>query len=507
MNSYLMFFIALLPILWLMTSLGVLKLPAHKACSIALAVTFGLAVLVWKMPFGAATSAAVEGALIGLWPIMIVIIAAIFTYNLALHTKSMDVIKKMLSGISTDRRIQVLILAWGFGGFLESVAGYGTAVAIPASILASLGFDPLFAAVICLIANTVPTAFGAVGIPVTTLAKVTDLNVMILSSEIGIQLALFIVIIPFILVAMTSKGFSGLKGVLGITLASGLSFALPQVLAARYIGAELPALLGSICSMAVTIGMAKLFHKDKTSSEESVISFKQGYMAWLPYILIFVFIIGTSPLLPNVNHLAGAVKSSFTIYQGEGAKATSFKWLATPGTLILIATFIGGIIQGAKFSEILDVLVKTAKQLTKSTITVVSIVAMAKIMGYSGMITSIAVVMVQITGKYYPLIAPLIGMLGTFVTGSDTSSNILFGELQKQVAGNIGASPYWLAAANTSGATAGKMISPQSIAVATSATGLVGLEGKIFNQTLKFCMVYVLALGILVYFGGWLAAI
>lgn len=175
-------------------------------------------------------------------------------------------------------------------------------------------------------------------------------------------------------------------------------------------------------------------------------------------------------------------------------------WLATPGTLIIIATFIGGLIQGAKFSEIVSVLVKTIKQMSKSAITIIAIVAMAKIMGYSGMIKSIAVVLVAVTGSYYPLISPIIGALGTFVTGSDTSSNVLFGGLQVEVAKTLGLNPYWLAAANTGGATAGKMISPQSIAVATAATGLVGAEGKILNATIKFCIVYVIVLGIMAYF-------
>ncbi|QZY53743.1 L-lactate permease [Crassaminicella profunda] len=505
MNSYLLFILALAPILWLMISLGVLRLPAHKTCTVTMFSTLVLAVFVWKMPFMTAITAAVEGAAIGLWPIMIVIIAAIFTYNLAVHTKSMDIIKKMLSSITTDNRVQVLILAWGFGGFLEAVAGYGTAVAIPASILASLGFNPLFAAVICLVANTVPTAFGAVGIPVTTLAKVTGLDVSLLSYNIVLQLAAFIVIIPFILVIMTTRSIKGLKGVVGITLASGLAFALPQIVVAKTLGAELPALIGSICSMATTILWAKVFLKGdegKTSKENSITA-KEGVLAWLPYILIFTFVIISSPLFPGVNEALIHIKSSFKIYIGEGAKSTTFKWIATPGVLIIFATLIGGKIQGASFSEMMKVFIATIKQLTKSTITVVAIVAMAKIMGYSGMITSIALVLVKITGKFFPIISPIIGTLGTFVTGSDTSSNILFGVLQKEVANSIGVNPYWLAAANTAGATAGKMISPQSIAVATSATGMIGSEGKIFNSTVKFCIGYVLVLGIVVYFGSF----
>lgn len=500
------FVIALIPIIWLIVALGILKLPAHKSCSIALGGTALLAVLAYKMPVINAYSAIFEGAAVGLWPIMIVITAAIFSYNLSIHTGSMNIIKNMLSGVSSDRRIQVLILAWSFGGFLEAVAGYGTAVAIPAGILAALGFEPIFAAVLCLVANTVPTAFGAVGIPVTTLAGITNLDVLPLSYKISLQLVLFIIIIPFILIIMTIRSIKGIKGMAGIALASGVAFAIPQVFAARYLGAELPALLGSICSMGVTIFIAKKSKSNKEStSPNSLITFSQGIIAWLPYILIFAFVILTSPLFPSISGVLGHVKTSATIYLGKGASPTIFKWIASPGTLIILASVIGGLIQGARFSDILHVFASTLKQLWKSTITVLSIVALAKVMGYSGMITSIADILVKVTGRLFPVISPLIGTLGTFLTGSDTSSNILFGKLQTEVAGSIHVDPYWLAAANTSGATAGKMISPQSIAVATSATGLIGSEGKIFTQTVKFCIVYVIALGILVLLGSWIA--
>ncbi|CAH2213642.1 L-lactate permease [Tepidibacter aestuarii] len=508
MNIYLLFLIALVPVAWLMISLGVLKIPAHKACPLGLLVTIFLSILVWNMDFGSAILVSIEGVVLGLWPIMIVIIAAIFTYNLALYTKSMDIMKLMLSSISRDKRIQVLILAWGFGGFLEAVAGYGTAVAIPASILISLGFDPIFAAVICLIANTVPTAFGAVGIPVSTLANVTGLDVNLLSYYVGLQLTIFIIIIPIVLVVITTKSIKGLKGVFGISLASGISFAIPQLLCAKYLGAELPALLGSICSLGMIILWAKVFLKkeDDFESEYSVgetgssitvnrITIKEGILAWIPYILVFTFIIFTSPLFPNINEYLSHFKTSIVIYEGK----TVFKWISTPGTLIILAGFIGGLIQGAKIKEIIKVFLSTLKQLYKSTITVVSIVALAKVMGYSGMITSLAIVLVKTTGKFFPLISPIIGALGTFITGSDTSSNVLFGALQNEVAKSIDVNAYWLTAANTSGATAGKMISPQSIAIATSATGMIGSEGKIFNKTLKFCAAYVVILGILVY--------
>ncbi len=502
MNDYMLFAIAMIPVLWLIVSLGVLKMPAHKTCSFTVILTLAIAIICWRMKFIDGITATVEGMAIALWPILLVIVAALFTYNLAVETKTMDVIKKMLSSITTDKRIQVLILAWGFGGFLEAVAGYGTAVAIPASILASLGFNPLFAAVICLLANTVPTAFGALGIPVTTLATVTGLEVVHLSYVTSIQLAGFIVLIPFLLVILTEKSIKALKGVVGITLVSGITFAVPQIFIAKYLGADLPALVASICSMACTILMAKAMNKEKVETKEDKIGLKEGVLAWLPYILLCGLILIASPLVPSINSLLAKASSNIHIYTGDATSTTAFSWINTPGMMILIATFIAGLIQKLKFTYMLDVLKRTVIQLKTSFITIMSIVAISKIMSHSGMTSSISFGLCAITGSFYPLIAPLLGAIGTFVTGSDTSANILFGALQTEAAKSLSIDPYWIAAANTAGATAGKMISPQSIAIATSATGLIGSEGKILSTTVKYCLGYVIILGLIVYFGG-----
>lgn len=502
MNNIILFFIALIPIVWLMFSLGYLKMPGHKTCLITLILTIILAMSAWKMPADQALTATIEGMAMALWPIILVIIAAVFTYNLSIHTKSMDVIKKMMTGITTDKRILVLILAWGFGGFLEAIAGFGTAVAIPASIMAALGFDPVFAAIICLIANTTPTAFGAIGLPVTTLAKVANLDPGILSLAVGVQLSVLIVLVPLVLVMLTGKGIKAVKGVIGISLASGLSFAIPEVFAAKYIGAELPALLGSVVCMAVTVIAAKVFYKNTAAKNAEKITVNAGFMAWVPFILVILFIIGTSSLFPAVNKSLSSIQTTVTIYSGAHAKPDTFTWINNPGTLIILATTLGGLLQGAKFREIIRVLGNTVKQMAKSAIAILAIVALAKVMAYSGMIKSVASVLVAVTGIYYPIIAPIIGAIGTFVTGSDTSANVLFGGLQVEAARTLNMSPAWLAAANTGGATAGKMISPQSIAVATAATGLTGAEGRILNATLKFCLFYVMVLGIIVFLGS-----
>lgn len=232
------------------------------------------------------------------------------------------------------------------------------------------------------------------------------------------------------------------------------------------------------------------------------IPLKDAYIAWLPYILIFILILITCPLIPPVNQLLGKAETSIIVFSGENASPLTFKWLTSPGTLIFLAAIIGSLVQGASLPDILRIFLNTCKQMWKSGITVLSIVAVARVMGYSGMVTSVATMLVKVTGSFYPFFSPFIGTLGTVLTGSDTSSNILFGALQKEAAELINANPYWLSASNTSGATAGKMISPQNIAVATTTAGLTGYEGRIFRKTLGFCLAYVFILGLLIYFGN-----
>lgn len=491
---------ALLPILVLLVALGVFKWPAHWVTPAVAILTLILGLTIFKSPAPLALNAALEGALIALWPIMIVIVAAIYTYLVAESTGSLKIIENFLSKITTDKRLQVLILAWGFGGFLEAVAGYGTAVAIPASILIVLGFSPLFASVISLVANTVPTAFGAVGIPVSTLAQLTGLDVRLLSGLVAFQLTPFILLIPFVLVVLTGRSLKALAGVWPIALASGLSFAVVHGLTAAFLGAELPALLGSAASLVVTVWLSSRFPSELAAAPATEPPRKRDiFRAWLPYVLMFAFILVSSPLFPGLNHLLKEVRSELTLVAD---KPVRFYWIATPGVMILLAAVIAGLIQGAKPARLIQLFGKTLVKLAPSFVTVVSILAMARVMGTSGMITLIALTLSSATGGLYPLLAPFLGALGTFVTGSDTSSNILFGQLQTEVAQKIGLSPAWLAASNTAGATAGKMISPQSIAVAVSATDQSGQEGNILQRTLPVCLVYVVLAGILVWVLG-----
>ena len=509
------FLLAMLPIIWLIIALSGLKMAGHVACPIALIITAVEALFLWKQKIIDVLTGGLEGFAMAIWPICLVIVAAVFTYNLVVHTKNMELIKKMLTSVSKDKRILVLIISWGFGGFMEGMAGFGTAVAIPAGILCGLGFDPIFAAMICLVANTTPVAFGSIGIPTVTAANVTGFSPHMTASYVVLQLAIMVILVPFFLVFITgkhegAKGLGDYKEILFITLMSGVSFLIPQYLTAKFIGAELPAVLGSVCSMAVTIILAKVMLKGKSSKfdveieekeDERSLTVKDALVAWSPFILVLVFLLLTSTLVPAIHDPLSAIKSNVPIYTGEGAAPYTFTWVATPGVLILIAAFIGGIIQKCPIGEIFGVLGKTIVQMLKTIITIMAVLATAKIMGYSGMTQSIADFIVRVTGSFYPLVAPLIGSIGTFVTGSSTSSSVLFSKLQASTGAELNINQIWLVAANTVGSTAGKIISPQSIAVATAATATVGKESEILTKVIKYFVLFAVIYGLVCYFG------
>lgn len=501
--NLIMFILALLPIIWLITAMSVLKMPGYKACLIALAITFIEALGLWHMPIANATSAAVEGIANALWPIIIVILAALFVYNLTLETKAMDSIKAMLASVSTDKRVLMLIIAFGFGNFMEGMAGFGTAIAIPAGILVGLGFDPLLSIVSCLVINSTPTAFGSVGVPTNTMANITGLNVIAISGKVAlIQMAVQF-IIPFIAVIIIGKGTKALKGLIPFILIADLSFIIPEFIAAGFIGPDLADILGAIVSMAVMIiaAMKMKFNNDdykvKTSKDNlQGLTFIKALKAWSPFIFIFLFLLLSSTLVPFIHDPLAGIHSKIQFYTGKNPATLTFYWINTPGVLILLAGFIGGLIQGINIPSMFKVLGHTITSNIKTILTICSVLAVAKIMGYSGMISDIAKVLVAVTGIFFPFISPLIGTIGGFVTGSGTSTTALFGSLQVQTAQAIGANREWLAAANLMGAGLGKMICPQSIAIGTAAVGLGGSESQILSKTVKWTILFTIIGGI-----------
>lgn len=508
---FLKFILAMLPIIWLIVALSGLKMAGHKACVIALVITIVLAVGYWKLNFVWTMTAALEGILNALWPICLVIVAALFTYNLTLKTGAMDLIKQMLAGVSCDKRVLALLIGWGFGNFMEGMAGFGTAVAIPASMLAGIGLDPMSAVVGCLVVNSTPTAFGSVGVPTVTLGSVTGLDAIPLAGSVALIQCILTFLSPFLMVCICGKGVKALKGMIPTTLVAALSFTVPWFIAAQVMGPELPDIIGSICSMVCIIIAAKIFNKNPDSEysiqvsekkEKTGIALGEGVKAWSPFILIFILLMITSTLCPPIHDAIAGIKSQIVVYAGEGGNTLGFSWVNTPGIMIFIAAIIGGFVQGAKVGEMVTVLLETLKKYWKTILTICSVMATAKIMGYSGMISDIAQLLVVVTGSFYPLFAPLIGAIGAFVTGSGTSTCVLFGGLQSQTAVSLGLNPSWMAAANVMGAGIGKMICPQGIAIGAGAINAVGSESKILSAVFKYCLLYVVVGGIICYVGS-----
>ena len=504
--------LATLPIVWLILGLAVLRLKALIVCPIGLVLSLGLAVAFWHFEPNNAARAVLDGAAFAVLPILWVIIAAFFTYNLSLHTGADVQIKRLLAGVSPDPRIQALIIAWGLGSFMESVAGFGTAVVIPAALLISLGFRPMLAAVVSLLSNTIAVAFGVVGIPMQTLAWVTDLDVFALSAATVVQLSLLTLAVPFLIVFCVTRSHKGVLEVWFPTLLAGLTFAVAQYLVATNIGPELAAVVGSLVSILCVAGAIRFFPVARVwvldggaaGTASSTISplpivVSAQLKAWSPYIFLLVLVVLSSSLVPPVHTLLGQVKSVLFLYNAPGGKPLVIPWLTTPGTLVLIAAILGGLWQGAKPSAMLRIYGSTLHRLAASCLTIISIVCMAKVLSYSGMMLQLSTALADVAGAGYPALAPFVGALGSFITGSDTSSNILFGVLQKQAATHLGLDPVWIAAANTSGACVGKLLSPQNIALAAVATGLAGQEGKLLSVGLVYALPFLAFLGVVVF--------
>lgn len=514
------FILALLPIIWLFIAFLAIKMPGHIGCLIALLITIGEALIFKATGFsttlvgltaGEAATATLEGVVTAIWPIAIIIIAAMFTYNLCVATGAMDLIKRMLISVTNDKRVLVLILAWGFGGFMEAVAGFGTAVAIPAAMMVALGFDPLFSAVVCLIANAAPPTFGSIGIPTTTAAGLIGVDSISLAGPAMNMLAIPAFLSPFIIVWLTGKmekGSRPFRGMVGFTFLAAISYVLPALLVAHFVGAEFVDLVGNTVSLLVMLVVAKM-RKPTTdpayimvagsSDPEESANTNSGLAetkasdyvkAWAPYVLMLIFLIVSSKLVPPVNAFLAKFTSKFVIFSGENGATVSLAWIGNGGVMIFLAGIIGGLIQGASFKTMGSTLVKTCKSMWKAIATIIFIIAVAKVMGYSGMTSGIAFLLASLTGSMFPLLAPVVGIIGTFVTGSTTSSGILFSKMQAEVAQQIGADAIQLVAANMAGGAIGKLISPQSIAVAIAAIGLNGADGKIMGRTVKYCILF-----------------
>lgn len=525
--------ISITPIILLFILMLCLKMPGHKSAVVTLVATVLLALFATSpldmIPEAYSSAnllaltgwAVAEGILKAVFPILLIILMAIYSYNILVESKQIEVIKQQFMSITDDRGLLVLMLVWGFGGLLEGMAGFGTAVAIPAAILIGLGFKPMFSALVALIGNTVATGFGAVGVPVTTLCNevapggTASAEAICETSAFAIiQLSPLFVLLPFIILMLTDHSREAiLKNVIVALWVGTISVAV-QFVCGYYLGSETPAIIGSLAAIIAIIAFAKLFAKKdgQKVSDTRHFTLGQSFKAWSVYLFILVFILVSGALCPPVNqflktHLVSAVHLPVI------DSTFKFGWISNAGLMLFLGATIGGLIQGLSLRQLFVILAKTTVNLRKTALTICSLIALASVMNYSGMITAIASSLVAVTGDFYPLVAPLIGAIGTFVTGSDTSSNILFAKLQAHVANQLGMTAQgsfygiegsqanWLVAANTTGATGGKMISPQSIAIATAACDMQGKDGEILRSAIPYALLYIVLGGLMVFFG------
>jgi lactate permease len=484
--------IAVLPVVTLLGLLAIWRVRAQFAALAALFVAAVIAIGVYHMPARLALAAAVYGGAFGLFPIGWILLNAIFIYNLSVETGQFAVLQKQLSGVSRDRRIQALLIAFSFGAFIEGAAGFGAPVAITGALLIGLGFRPLEAAKLALIGNTAPVAFGSLGIPLVTLAKVTNLDLQALSAMVGRQLGLVSIIIPFWLI-VAQVGWRGMIGVWPACLVTGVTFGATQFLVSNYHGPWLVGIASATVSMISLVVLMKFWRpaKDQLASAEVTATDQPlasltgpAWKAWLPWIFLslFVFLSGlpviknflNSVFAPNfhVPLLDDAVLRVPPVVANPTPEHAvfSFNALSATGTALLLAGILAGLCLQLGPKRILQIYWRTIWRVRVSLLTIAIMLALGYTTRYSGTDTTMGLALAA-TGFLFPFFSPLIGWLGVALTGSDTSSNVLFGNLQQVTAQQLNLPPILMAASNSSGGVMGKMIDAQSIVVASVATG------------------------------------
>ncbi|MGG4057229.1 L-lactate permease LutP [Bacillus licheniformis] len=518
---------ALIPILYFFWALAIKRMKGHTAGLTTLLIALVLAVFVYGMPAQQAVMSASQGAVYGLLPIGWIIVTSVFLYKLTVKTGQFEIIRSSVLSITDDRRLQALLIAFSFGAFLEGAAGFGAPVAISAALLVGLGFNPLYSAGICLIANTAPVAFGAIGIPIIAVEGPTGIPAMDISKMVGRQLPFLSVFIPFYLIIIMS-GFKRALEVLPAILVSGVSFAVTQYVSSNFLGPELPDILSAIVSL-IALAVFLKFWKPKTTFrfsqekemaaaaeaqqlEHQKASYSAGqiFKAWTPFLLLTAMVSiwgipsvkqaltghyeGSNPLLLFINDIGGRLTFApgvpflhNQILDGSGKPLEALYKLdlaGSSGTAILIAAVLTKFVTGMPWKEWGAVFTDSLKELGKPILTIASVVGFAYVTNSSGMSTTLGMSLAM-TGSMFAFFSPVLGWLGVFITGSDTSANLLFGSLQKMTAQSVGMEPVLSVAANSSGGVTGKMISPQSIAVACAAVGLAGKESDLLRFTLK----------------------
>jgi lactate permease len=540
--------VAAVPVVLLLGLLAFCHAKAHVAALVGLAASLAIAVVVYGMPAKLASLAAADGAAYGLFPIGWIVLCAIFVYDLTVRTGQFEVVKQTIAGLADDRRVQVLLIAFSFGAFIEGAAGFGTPVAISAAMLIGLGFRPLKAAGLALIGNTAPVAFGALGTPVETLARVTGLDLLDLSAMVGRQLPFFSAIVPFWLVAATA-GWRRTLEVWPACAAAGVSFALVQFGISNYHGPWLVDIAASVASIACLIGLLRVwqpptiwrFEEDAAEPADRIaaepvtaadiapdvaeaiepaalarttlqpVTRREAWRAWMPWLVtsLVVFAWGVPQVKAALNGvsaidipIAGLHEQVFRappVVPAPKPEEAIFKfnWLSATGTGLLIAGVVSGLLLGLGPAEIAATFLGTLGRVRYSLLTIAAMLALGFTTRFAGIDSTLGLAFAS-TGPLFPFFSPLLGWLGVALTGSDTSSNVLFGNLQKVTAEQLGVSPVLAAASNSSGGVMGKMIDAQSIVVAGVATGRHGEEGRILRYVFLHSIALAALVGLLV---------
>lgn len=509
--------LAFLPIFCFLICLLVFKLKGYQAGFITVIVASVVAFYAYGMPFSLIGASFVQGFAQGMWPIAWIIIAAIFLYKLSVKSGSFEVIKESVMTITPDHRIQVILIGFCFGSFLEGAIGFGGPVAITAALLVGLGLKPLHAAGLCLIANTAPVAFGAVGIPIIAMSNLVGVEQYEISAMVGRMLVPLSLSVPFFIVFLMD-GVKGVKETFPAILVAALSFTITQFISSNYLGAELPDIVSAVVSLACTTIFLKfwspknIFRLDDLTdfSHHTQLEFGKVFKAWLPFILLIVcIIVWTQPWFKAFFDKGAVfdytkVALSFNNIEGSivdsAGKALSLNMdinliALQAGTAILVAALLTIFFLRIKSNIVEEALGDTLKEMAMPCITIGLVVAFAFIAKNSGMSTTLGTAFAT-TGDAFSFFSPVIGWIGVFLTGSDTSANLLFGPLQQAAATSLAVPEALFLAANSVGGVVGKMISPQSIAIACAAVGLVGKESDLFKFTLKYSVGFIILIGI-----------
>ena len=536
---------AAIPIIFFFIALAALRIKGHVAAAITLLLALGVAILAYGMPVPQALAAAGYGFAYGLWPIAWIIVTAVFLYKIVDKTGQLDIIRASILSITDDQRLQLLLIGFAFGAFLEGAAGFGAPVAITSALLVGLGFNPLYAAGLCLIANTAPVAFGAMGIPIIVAGQVTGIDPMHISAMTGRQLPLLSLLVPFWLVFMMD-GMRGIREVWPAALVTGGSFAVTQYFTSNFIGPELPDITSALVCLFSLTAFLKVWQpasakagarasqvvatgggtaalggfpggtgKRPDSRQASPYSPAQTLRAWAPFfILTAVVTVWSLPqfkaLFAGKGALAGTVikfkipfldqlvmKTAPIVSTPKAYEAVlKLDLVSAVGTAILLTALISAVLLRMKPRAAIAAFGETLLELRRPILSIGLVLGFAFVANYSGMSSTLALILAG-TGSAFPFFSPFLGWLGVFLTGSDTSSNALFCSLQNTTAHQINVSDTLLVTANTTGGVTAKMISPQSIAVACAATGLVGRESELFRFTVKHSLLFAVIVGVI----------